>query len=423
MTGGRQADLEAMTAELLDRYEELNLLYELGASFASVIDPDRSCAVALEKAAAAIGVAKGVVALVGGDGALRAVAFRGTDRLTLGGITDHVARTGREVLLHEHEPAPDGVSRDDTDDGPVLSVPLPGSEEAPPLGALTLAGKHDGERFTSGDAKLANAVATQLAAAVQRGRLVATLRASEAVRREVEIAADIQRSLLPGVPPALAGATLAALCVPAANVGGDYYDFVADERGRLSVVIADVAGHSVGSALMMAMARTILRRELREGCDPAAVIAATNDALFDDLVRSSLFLTVFAARFDPASGSFEYANGGHNPPLLRRVDGRLAELDADGVAVGILRDVDYERAQVALFPGDLVMLYTDGVTEAANASGEQFGEERLRALLGVSAPQDLVDAAYSAVRAHAGVGSSQNDDITLVALRAERVGL
>ena len=144
--------------------------------------------------------------------------------------------------------------------------------------------------------------------------------------------------------------------MPAANVGGDYYDFFVDEGGRISLVIADVAGHSIGSALMMAMARTILRRELHEGSDPAAVIAATNAALFDDLVRSSLFLTVFCVRFEPLTGVLEYANGGHNPPLLRRASGEMLELDADGAAVGILRDVEFERGRVELAHGDALQV-------------------------------------------------------------------
>ena len=415
----RQAQLDEMTAELLDRYEELTLLYDLGASFASILDADGICAIAVEKAARATGATRAIVALEGDDGILYPAAMQGTDYLSPGGITEHVARTGRELLLHEDEPAPHGANRDDTEGGAVLSVPLLPPGDVPPLGALTLTAKPGGARFTSGDAKLANAVATQLAAAVQRSRLVASLRAAEAVRRDVEIAAGIQRSLLPDALPIVPGATVAALCVPAANVGGDYYDFHVDDAGRVSIVIADVAGHSIGSALMMAMARTILRRELHEGSDPAAVIASTNAALFDDLVRSALFLTVFCVRFDPSAGLLEYANGGHNPPLLRRASGETLELDADGAAVGILRDVEFERGRVALAHGDALLLYTDGVTEATRVDGQQFGEDRLRGIFGDLPPQELVETIYSAARAHAGIGSSQGDDITLVALRAE----
>lgn len=411
---GLESQLAEMAAELLDRYEELNLLYDLGGSLASVFDTDRICAIALDKAAETIGATRAVVALTGPRG-VELAAARGGAEPVLGGVTQHVAATGREVLLHEDEPGPEGVARLGRES--VLSVPLLPPRADTPIGALTLLEKADGARFTAGDAKLANAVATQLAAAIYTSRLVESLRASEAVRREIEIAAGIQRSLLPERPPELANAQLAALCVPAANVGGDYYDFLVDEAGGLSLVIADVAGHSIGSALMMAMARSILRRELRSGGHPADVLRATNAALFDDLVRAGLFITAFCARFDPATRRLEYANAGHNPPLLRRAaGGEPLELDADGASLGILRDVEFEQGTAALDSGDLLLLYTDGITEAPGPDG-QFGEERLRAALDDSPPAALVEAIYAAVLAHA--GDVRADDVTLVALRAE----
>jgi sigma-B regulation protein RsbU (phosphoserine phosphatase) len=410
-----QVQLDEMTAELIDRYEELTLLYQLGADLASLFDVDEVCAIGLEKAVVATGATQGLVA-VSEDAGLRVAALHGTDRKTPGGITDYVATSGVELLLHEDEPAPGGVSRVGAGRGPVLSVPLLPPGEGSPLGALTLAAKTDGTRFTSGDAKLAGAVANQIAAAVFRNRLVATLRTAEAVRREVEIAAGIQRTLLPGAPPDLPGVALAALCEPAANVGGDYYDYLVDGSGRLSVVIADVAGHSIGSALMMAMARSILRREIAEGKRPDEVLAATNDALFDDLVRSELFFTVFCARLDPATGALEYANGGHNPPFVRRADGRREELDADGAAIGIVRDVGFEHGETALASGDTLLLYTDGAPEALSPEGEQFGEQRLQAAIGGDTPAELVDSIFADVRSHAG-GARQGDDITLVALQ------
>lgn len=413
---GLQAQLDDMANELLDRYEELTLLYSLGASFADLLDAEQICEIALEKAGTAIGASKAIVALATEGGELRAVSVRGTDRLSKGGVTEYVARSGRELLLHRGEPAPAGATRDDTDGGPILSMPLLPPDTSEPLGALTLAGAADGEAFTSGDAKLARAIAGQLAAAVYRGRLVNSLRASEAVRRDVEIAAGIQRTLLPEAPPSLPGVEIAAVCVAAGNVGGDYYDFVVDDEGRLAVVIADVAGHSIGSALMMAMARTILRLELAEGKSPAEVLAATNEALFDDLVGSALFITAFCARLDPRTGQLDYANAGHNPPLVRRTTGEPEELDADGAAIGILRTVEFEGRATTLAGGDLLLLYTDGVTEAAGPTGEQFGEERLREALDDSPAAELIDRVFRRVREHAS-GAPQGDDITLVVVR------
>ena len=414
MSGNELGDqLEEMAAELLDRYEELTLLYDLAGSLASVFEVARICEIALEKAAQAIGATEAVVGLTGEHG-VELVAALGGAGLDSGGITEHVATTGRELLLHEQDPGPEQALR--IQGQSVLSVPLipPGAEAA--IGALTLAGKRGGLEFSAGDAKLANAVATQLAVAIHTSRLVDSQRVAEAVRREVEIAAGIQRTLLPERPPDLPGVELAALYVPAATLGGDYYDFIADAEGRVSIVIADVAGHSIGSALMMAMARSILRRELAEGAQPAAVLEATNTALFDDLVRAGLFITAYCARFDPASGTLVYANAGHNPPLLRvGGSGEIVELDADGASLGILAEVGFEQGETRLAPGDAVLLYTDGVTEAAGR-GEQFGETRLRMAFDDRSPRDLVDGIYAAVRAHA--GDARGDDVTLVVVRA-----
>jgi len=414
-----QMELDEMTAELLDRYEELNLLYDLGSEFASVFEIERISEIAAAKASQAIGATKALVAVAGQEG-LRVTASIGASELTPGGLSEHVAATGRELLLHEDEPAPEGARRGAGEDGPLLAVPLlPPGEGGEPLGVLALAGKPGDARFTAGDAKLAAAVASQLSAAVYTSRLVESQRAAEAVRREIELASGIQRALLPEHPPAVPGTALAAAYVPAATVGGDYYDFLVDDAGRLSLVIADVAGHSIGSALMMAMARSILRREITVGEHPAAVLAATNAALFDDLVRSGLFITVFCARLDPRTRVLEYANGGHNPPFLHRAGGAVTEeLDVDGAPLGILAELEFQRGSVQLGAADVILLYTDGVTEAAAAGGEQFGEERLRALVEASSAGNLVEDVLSAVRVHAG-GVPQSDDVTLVTLRVE----
>jgi serine phosphatase RsbU (regulator of sigma subunit) len=414
--GRLRLQLDEMTAELLDRYEELTLLHDLGAAFASKFDVADICEVAIDRATRAIGSRKAAVALLEGD-AVKIVASRDLAKVTPGGVTEYVARTGREMLLLEGEPPPPGIERALDRRVSVLCVPLVAPDGEEILGALTLAAKPEGD-FNAGDAKLAKAIASQLATALYTSRVVGALRSAEGVRRELEIASGIQRAMLPAAPPKIQGASLGALCVPASNVGGDYYDFLVDGDGRVSLVIADVAGHSIGSALMMAMARSILRREITAGKAPADVLAGTNSTLYDDLVASGLFITMFCGRFEPERRILEYANAGHNPPLLRRADGRFEELDADGAALGILAEVVFEGRSVALGAGDGVLLYTDGITETANPDGVQFGEERLKAAFVADAFQDLPDLLYRAARSYA-AGVSQTDDLTLVSLHVD----
>jgi len=245
-------------------------------------------------------------------------------------------------------------------------------------------------------------------------------RRQQETEKEIELAAGIQRSLLPGRPPQVDGVAIAGHCFPATNVGGDCFDYMADEQGRLVTFIADVAGHSISSALLMAMGRSTLRREIGTGASPAAVLEATNRAMYEDLVNTELFITMFCARYDPATRTLEYANAGHNPPFLRH-DGGVEDLDGEGAAIGILEGVEFEPKRTELGPGDRLLLYTDGAMEALDEGGAQFGEERLRALLGERAdapPADFLDHAYAAVSAHAG-GAPQQDDITLLALQGE----
>lgn len=239
---------------------------------------------------------------------------------------------------------------------------------------------------------------------------------------EVRTAAGVQRGLLPTVPPVLDGVTLGGLSVPAADVGGDYYDFMTTATGEVVVLIADVAGHSISSALLMAMCRSVLREQVSRGLAPHEVLEATNATMYEDLGNAGLFITLFCASYDPATGHLRYANGGHNPPLLRRADGTVVELDADGAPAGILPFVGFVPGEAQLEPGDHLVLYTDGIPEAGMERDDPFGEERLTAVVaaaGALTPAQLGQQIHAAVVAHAGAESARRDDITVAGLRVE----
>ena len=424
----QEVEAGSMTTELLARYEEITLLYDLSEALGSVFDVRTLCAIALERSLKVIEAGAASIGLIEQDAGALVVLSRHSETSALGvQVAKAVTETGKQILLQRHEPwGPDpGLRADEA----VLSVPLLLSSAAnecrEALGALTLFGGVARDAFTAGDARLAAAVAAQLAVAIQNSRLVESLRGAERAQREMEIAAGIQRTLLPSGPPELADLDVAGLCIPAENVGGDYYDFFVDDDGRLTVVIADVAGHSIGSALMMAMGRAILRREVGEGKSPGQILYATNEALLDDLVHAGLFITVFCARFDPARTTLSYASGGHNPPLIQRAaGGPTEELDAEGMPFGFLGGVEYEEHTVSFGAGDTALLYTDGAVEARDATGEQFGEDRLSSLLrvapGVSA-SELAGTIHAAVRSHVNDAPPQ-DDVTLVVLRARAGG-
>lgn len=412
-----EAELDALASELLDCYEELTILYALSAALATVYDEHELARIAVEHATKAIGAAGGLVAFVAGDEV----------RVSPTGETlDPTAAVGRvsfaldgPLLFDPGGPRGDHNPPDPSSKEAALVVPVPGPDGSP-LGALAIAGPPDGTRFDAGSMKLAAAVASQLGTAVHASRLLVSMEAAARVQQELEIAASIQRGLLPRHAPDVPGYSVAGRCFPAAQVGGDLFDYVVDADGRLSLLVADVAGHSISSALLMATTRSLLRREAQEGRTPARALAAAGASLYDDLAGAGLFVTVFCAQLDPATGELRFANGAHNPSLLRRADGSVEELDADGMALGMVEGWPYEEGVRTLARGDLVVLYTDGVTEARNRDGELFGEDRLHALvagLGGASATDAADAIVAAARAHTGTIDPQ-DDLTVLVLEA-----
>ncbi|HZV82582.1 MAG TPA: SpoIIE family protein phosphatase [Geobacteraceae bacterium] len=240
--------------------------------------------------------------------------------------------------------------------------------------------------------------------------------------REMELARQIQLSLLPVAPPEIPGVTLAGFCLPATHVGGDYYYFAKRDNGIVDLAVADVSGHNIGAALMTAEARSVLRTQLATGSSAGRILTAMNEILHEDLDRAELFITVFCASFDTSSRTLTYANAGHAPPLLFRHSAPACQwLDADGLIMGVRGNVDFEEKQIRLQSGDVLILYTDGVTEADNGRGELFGIERLCNILHArhrESPQAIIDAIILNVAAFSGT-IPMEDDVTMVVMKVE----
>lgn len=254
----------------------------------------------------------------------------------------------------------------------------------------------------------------------ERRRAQEVLLENARITYDMEVARQIQWSLLPQQAPRAAGIACAGRWVPAAQVGGDYYDFFPRDDGSLDMVIADVSGHSVGAALIMIEARSVIRSQARAGGSPAEIAAALNSLLYDDLNRAELFVSLFYASYAPARRILTYASAGHNPPLVYRRDGQFLELDAEGLILGVRQEVLFEERETRLDPGDLVLLYTDGITETANESGELFGVDRLRRLLRewAGAPPETVFDAILERLAEFSRQTSLADDVCMVLLKA-----
>ena len=295
---------------------------------------------------------------------------------------------------------------------PVLDV-----ETKEPIGGIQLSLRRDPDAASS----LLPAVqscAAQIASALHGARVYAQQLAQDSVSRELALAGQIQANFLPDTLPEVPGWQLAAMLEPAGETSGDFYDVIPLRSGQLGILIADVADKGMGAAKFMALSRTLIRTyAVEHETEPGLVLAAANHRILGD-TRAGLFVTVFYGVLDPTLGELTYSNAGHNPPyLLSARDGNIIqELDRTGVPLGILDGVTWEQRAVRLAPNDVLLLYTDGITEAQNAQEAFFDEERLRevvrANLGRSA-RVIQDSVIAQVGAFVGE-APQSDDITLM---------
>ena len=248
-------------------------------------------------------------------------------------------------------------------------------------------------------------------------------RRAEQSWHELEIAKNIQLSLLPDAPMNLPTAELAGVCMAASFVGGDYFDFFAAPNS-VDIVIADVSGHNVGAALLMIEVRSTLRAESRKTVEapmgPAKILRDLNELLFDDLNKAELFITMFYLKYLPDSRILKYANAGHNwALLLRPEEATCTPLDAEGLVLGVRREVEFEERSISLAIGDKLLLYTDGITEAQNEAGTFFGMDRLCGLFAAyreMSPEATIGKLLADLRAFCGEAPLL-DDISMVVLR------
>ncbi len=274
--------------------------------------------------------------------------------------------------------------------------------------------------FDEADVALAFAMACQLAMGVANARMHGQLVAQRLFERDLVLARKIQRRFLPRRPPQLPGLCFSVEYAPALAVGGDFYDFLELTDGQLGVAIGDVSGKGVSAALYVAKLGSELRYAALGQSEPAEILARVNDALATDN-DDAMFVTLLLAAFDPASGELKVANAGHLTPLVRRAGGVVELLDAPAQSpLGIREHARFEQTGQRLDRRDVLVLYSDGVTEATSRSRALFGDERLlRAVAGAegTAP-DVCAGIVSAVRAFLD-GEPQNDDITVVTFGAE----
>jgi sigma-B regulation protein RsbU (phosphoserine phosphatase) len=246
------------------------------------------------------------------------------------------------------------------------------------------------------------------------------------MKRDLQIAREIQTWLLPGAPPQIPGVSLAYITRPANTVAGDYYDVFprpgkTNEDSRVVFAVADVAGKSIPAAMLMATFQASLKTLSTAQVALPELVANMNKYACSNSQGGLRFTTAFLAEYDAARRVFTYINAGHNNPILRRSNGTIERLDVGGLPLGIMAEAKYESASVALVPGDWLVIFTDGVVEAANAKNEEYDEPRLLRTLDAGAsstPKELLDRLMADLDLFVGT-TPQHDDVTCLLIKAE----
>ncbi len=409
--------------------QELNAMHTVSAVMISNPDLDNLLRLILSKLVNVIDADRGTLYLIDeARGELWSRVLQSAEgelseiRLKIGkGVAGYVAASGQTLNIPDAYADPRFDARFDRMTGyrtrSILAAPMVNPQQKI-IGVVQLLNKRGGP-FTQHDERLLAAMTAQAAISIENARLYQQEIQQRVLQREMQMARNIQSSFLPDTIPQPAGWEIGALWCPARGVAGDFYDFYRLPDGRLAVMIADVSGKGVPAALFMALSVTVLRFGVMMNLTPDEVARRANVMILDEQ-RSRMFATAFLAYLAPENGALEYTLAGHNPPLLYRAgEGRCDYLPTDGVAFGIFSRVEYAAHPLTLEVDDVLVLYTDGITEAINAHEEEFGEGRLRALVAEGAhmpAQALAQHILEQVQAFTGEQELE-DDATLVVLK------
>ncbi len=308
---------------------------------------------------------------------------------------------------------------------PELLLPLPGRTQL--LGAMALGPKRSEEPYTPVDLRLLESVSVQTGLGLELSEVAASLAAAAVqqanVVREMEVAREVQERLFPQRLPAIPGIKIAGACRTVFGVGGDYYDAFEIGQGCLGLAIGDVSGKGISAALLMASLRACLRTMTRTTSGELTQLMSHLNRLIYEASAVNRYATFFFGIFDPRTSKFHCVNAGHNPPVLLRKTANgsheCTRLDCGGPVVGLLTEASYEQGSVVFQPGDLLLTYTDGISEAMNSAEEEWGEEAMIAAAQQSIDgtvEELVKAIFDAADAFAG-GAPQHDDMTVLVMR------
>ncbi len=407
--------------------DELSILNELARAISSSFATDRIIQTIIDRSARAVQAAQATVTVVNPTTGVTEGTIVRVNFDTHGSESFHVDENLLGWMFNNKQPLrcndiadcelPPGVTFPATVHS-LICVPLLVKGEL--TGVLAAYNKQDRAGFDAADQRLLAIIATQSAQVLETARLLETEQAAERMGEQIRLAGRIQQDLLPPEPPRIAGYELAGCSIPAQQVGGDYYDFLELENQRYGVCLGDVSGKGLPASLLMANLQATFRGQVLQGNSCSESVRWSNRLLFHSTAEDK-FATLFYAVLDTREHTLTYCNAGHDHPFHFSGDAEPRRLATGGLILGILETYDYRDEITTLAPGDLVVIYSDGVTDMLDAEDEQFGEARLIELLrshrAVPAAE-VVNHVVAAVQEHAGTTPAE-DDLTLVVIKRE----
>jgi len=405
--------------------DRLALLYRLSQTFNSSLDLDEVLNLVMDEVIQVMHAERGFVMLRGERGELKCHAARGIDHQTIEGkdftisqgIVKMVAQNGQPVLTNDAQLDDRFLSHQSVrlhGLRSILCVPLNIKDST--TGVIYVDNRLQAGIFADGDRDLLEAIAANAAIAIENARLYLVAIEKGRMERELQVARQVQVSLLPQEMPKIAGWDFAATWKPAREVAGDFYDFFPVGEDHFGVVIADVADKGMPAALFMASSRNIVRASLNRAVDPLTGIKQANQLVCAESTRG-MFVTLFYLLIDRRSNQVTYVNAGHNPPAhFHRDKGQISYLTRTGMALGVDEETPYEQMNFVLEKGDFIFFYTDGVIDALNEQSRAYGMERLEkviAAMHLSPARELIAALEKSVGSFIG-SSAPYDDLTIV---------
>ncbi len=298
----------------------------------------------------------------------------------------------------------------------IMAVPLAVEDEV--IGMIYVDNPYATNRFTEDELLVLTTLASVAAIKIENARLLEERIEKKRMEEELKVASEIQLRLHPLSPPRINGYDMIGISFPCREIGGDYYDFIQRKNGHTIFALGDVSGKGIGAALLMSSLHAALRAQAQTGLGPAEIVTEVNNYIFESSPENK-FLTLFCAELDPSTGRLVYSNAGHNAPILVCKDGRVLRLETGGLPVGIVADIVYEAGSVYMNPGDVLVIYSDGISDSVNEMDDDFGEDRLIQVIQkyrtrtASQLRDRIDEALTQFVGHA----SPVDDMTIMIVK------